>query len=114
MTHRMPHRSPMVCLLLAGIAAFATGPALAQSDQTQAPQTVDLGTWCLQAAPFPLPNEDIGKNDYFYATKACVDAGGFLPTAAQLIGAASRVKLSSTIDDAPVSSSPDIPSGVAW
>ncbi len=72
------------------------------------PQSVDLGTWCLQAAPYPLPNEDIGKNDYFYATAACVAAGGYLPTAAQLIGAASRVKLASTIDDAPVSSSPDI------
>lgn len=72
------------------------------------PQSVDLGTWCLQAAPFPLPNEDIGKNDYFYASAACVEAGGFLPTAAQLIGAAARVKLASTIDDAPVSSSPDV------
>ena len=72
------------------------------------PQTVDLGTWCLQSAPFPLPNEDIGKNDYFYASAACIEAGGFLPTAAQLIGAASRVKLASTIDDAPVSSSPDV------
>jgi hypothetical protein len=72
------------------------------------PQTVDLGTWCLQSAPFPLPNEDIGKNDWFYATQACVDAGGFLPSAAQLIGAAARVKLASTIDDPPVSSSPDV------
>ncbi|MBE2320023.1 hypothetical protein DVA67_028925 [Solirubrobacter sp. CPCC 204708] len=72
------------------------------------PQTVDLGTWCLEASPHPVPNEDIGKNDYAYASKACVEAGGFLPTAAQLIGAADRVKLSSTIDDAPVSSSPDV------
>ncbi len=35
-----------------------------------------------------MPNEDIGKNDFFYASAACVEAGGFLPTAAQLIGAA--------------------------
>ena len=70
--------------------------------------TVDLGTWCLQASPYPLPNEDIGKNDYAYASKTCVDAGGFLPTAAQLIGAADRVKLASTIDDAVVTSSPDV------
>lgn len=70
-------------------------------------QTVDLGTWCLQSAPFPLPNEDIGKNDYFYATKACVEAGGFLPTAGQLIGAASRVKLSSTVDDDKLTASVD-------
>jgi hypothetical protein len=71
-------------------------------------QSVDLGTWCLQASPYPLPNEDIGKNDYAYASKTCVEAGGFLPTAAQLIGAADRVKLASTIDDAVVTSSPDV------
>ena len=40
--------------------------------------------------------------------RTCVEAGGFLPTAAQLIGAADRVKLASTIDDAPVTSSPDV------
>ena len=84
------------------------GKSATDLSMTCDPQTVDLGTWCLQSALFPLPNEDIGKNDYFYATQACVEAGGFLPTAAQLIGAADRVKLASTIDDAPVSSSPDI------
>ena len=72
------------------------------------PQSVDLGTWCLQASLYPLPNSDIGKNNYFYATQACVDAGGFLPTAAQLIGAAAHVKLASTIDDPQVGSSPDV------
>jgi hypothetical protein len=71
-------------------------------------QTVDLGSWCLQAAPYPLPNEDIGSNDFFYASKACVEAGGFLPSADQLIGAADRVKLASTIDDVVVNSSPDV------
>jgi hypothetical protein len=70
-------------------------------------QTVDLGTWCLQASPYPVPNEDVGKNDYFYAGQACVEAGGFLPTAAQLIGAAARVKLSSTIDDEELTASVD-------
>jgi hypothetical protein len=72
------------------------------------PQSVDLGSWCLQTSPYPVPNEDIGKNDYAYASKACVEAGGFLPTAAQLIGAADRVKLASTIDDNQGSSSPDV------
>lgn len=71
-------------------------------------ETVDLGTWCLQASPYPLPNADIGKNDYAYAAKTCVEAGGFLPTAAQLIGAADRVKLASTIDDAAVTASIDL------
>ena len=75
------------------------GRTAAQLSESCDPQSVDLGTWCLQTSPFPVPNEDIGKNDFFYATQACVEAGGFLPTAAQLIGAAARVKLSSTIDD---------------
>ena len=72
------------------------------------PQTVDLGTWCLQTSPFPLDNRDIGSNDYFFATSACVEAGGFLPTAAQLVGAADRVKLSSTIDDRQLTASIDL------
>lgn len=71
------------------------------------PQTVDLGTWCLQASPFPLDNADIGKNNFAFATQACVEAGGFLPSAGDLIGAAGRVKLSSTIDDSQLSASVD-------
>jgi hypothetical protein len=73
-----------------------------------APEQVDLGTWCLDASPFPLDNADIGKNDYAFATQRCVDAGGWLPTAAQLIGAAARVKLSSTIDDSQLTAVIDI------
>jgi hypothetical protein len=67
-----------------------------------APTTVDLGTWCLMAAPYPLTQDQQGKNNYFFATQACVAMGGYLPTAAQLIGAANRVKLASTIDDSQV------------
>lgn len=63
------------------------------------PESVDLGTWCLMGQPFAVPNKDVGKNDYFYATRTCVEAGGWLPTAAQLIGAAAEVKLASTITD---------------
>jgi hypothetical protein len=61
--------------------------------------TVDLGTWCLMSAPYPLTNAQIGKNDWFWAAQACVERGGFLPSAAELIGAAKRVKLESTIND---------------
>jgi hypothetical protein len=64
-----------------------------------APTTVDLGTWCLMASPYPLTNEQLGKNNYFFAAQTCVQLGGYLPTAAQLIGAANRVKLESTIHD---------------
>lgn len=62
---------------------------------------VDLGTWCLESTTFRVPVADAGKNDYFYATQKCVKEGGWLPTAAQLIGAARRVALKSTIDDDP-------------
>jgi hypothetical protein len=63
------------------------------------PATVDLGSWCLDTAPYPVTNADAGKNNYIFASKACVAEGGWLPTAGQLLGAANRVKLESTIHD---------------
>lgn len=65
------------------------------------PLTVNLGTWCLDDAPYPLTNAQTGKNDWFWAAQKCVEEGGFLPSAAELIGAAKRVKLESTIHDDP-------------
>jgi hypothetical protein len=62
---------------------------------------VDLGTWCLESTTFRIPANEAGKNDYFYATQKCVEEGGWLPTAAQLIGAAPVAALKSTIDDDP-------------
>jgi hypothetical protein len=75
------------------------------------PDTVDLGTFCLMTNPYPLDNTELGRNDYFFATQRCVELGGYLPTAAQLIGAADRVKLSSTIDDAQLTASIDLDAG---
>lgn len=66
------------------------------------PNTVDLGTWCLESAPFPLTNADLGKNNYIWAAKKCEEAGGWLPSAAELLGGAARVKLESTIHDSPL------------
>jgi hypothetical protein len=66
------------------------------------PATDDLGSWCLDTAPYPVPNGQVGKNNYIWASKACVAEGGWLPTAAQLLGAANRVKLESTIHDSPL------------
>jgi hypothetical protein len=63
------------------------------------PVAVDIGTWCLETSPYPLTNAQAGQNNYFFAAQTCVAAGGYLPTAAQLIGAAKRVKLESTIHD---------------
>jgi hypothetical protein len=80
------------------------------------PNAIDLGTWCLESGLYPIPPEDAGKNDYLYATQACVKAGGWLPTAAQLIGAAPRAKLQSTIDDSILTSGaeefPDAKNGI--
>jgi hypothetical protein len=66
------------------------------------PDTVDLGTWCLESAPFPLTNAELGKNNFIWASQKCAEEGGYLPSAAQLLGAAARVKLESTIHDSPL------------
>jgi hypothetical protein len=66
---------------------------------------VDLGGWCLASSPYPVSNADAGKNNYIWAAKKCVSEGGWLPTAAQLLGAADRVLLASTIHDNPATSS---------
>lgn len=63
------------------------------------PATVDLGTWCLESAPFPLTKQQVGKNDFIFASKACEHDGGWLPSASELLGGADRVKLESTIHD---------------
>ena len=73
-----------------------------------APTTVDLGTWCLSSALYPVTNQEVGKNNWFFATAKCVELGGYLPTAAQLAGAADRVKLASTITDSQLTAATDI------
>lgn len=60
--------------------------------------SVDLGSFCIQTSLFVTPLDE-GKADYFYATKACASIGGWLPDASELVAAANRVKLASTIDD---------------
>ncbi len=65
---------------------------------------VNFGTWCLESSPHSIPPRDAGQNDYFYAAQVCAREGGWLPSAAQLIGAAPKAPLQSTIDDDPGSS----------
>lgn len=72
-----------------------------------APDSVDLGTYCMMAGPYPLAAEDEGKSNYFFATRTCAEMGGWLPSAEELVGAVDRVRLSSTIDDSPVTASID-------
>jgi hypothetical protein len=78
------------------------GKTAAELTGTCPPASVDLGTWCLESAPFPLSNRQIGQSNYIFASKTCVAEGGWLPTAAQLLGAANRVRLESTIHDSPL------------
>lgn len=78
------------------------GETAEQLAGTCPPATVDLGTWCLDSAPYPLTNADAGKNNFVWASKACEAEGGWLPSASELIGAAERVKLESTIHDSPL------------
>jgi hypothetical protein len=72
------------------------------------PDTVDIGTWCLDSSPYPLTNADAGKNDFIWASKACEAEGGWLPSASQLLGAAERVKLESVIHDSQLTATIDL------
>jgi hypothetical protein len=72
------------------------------------PETVKIGTVCMMTSPYPLEKGDIGRNDYFFATQKCAQLGGYLPTAAQLIGAAPYVKLAGRVDDNEVTASTDV------
>jgi len=65
------------------------------------PHTVDIGTWCLDTSPYPVTSAEVGQNNYIWAAKACEAEGGWLPSAAELLGAAGRVLLESTIHDSP-------------
>jgi hypothetical protein len=75
------------------------GKSAAQLEGSCPPVTVDLGSWCLDTASYPLTKADVGKNNFVWASKACEAEGGWLPSASELLGAAARVKLESTIHD---------------
>ncbi len=84
------------------------GKTASELEGTCPPATVDVGTWCLDSAPYPLTKADVGKNNYIWASKACEDEGGWLPTSAELIGAADKVKLESVIHDSPLTATIDL------
>jgi len=84
------------------------GKTAAQLVPSCPPDTVDLGSWCLESAPYPLTKEDLGKNNFVWASNLCEEQGGWLPSASQLVGAADRVKLSSTIDDSQLTAAIDL------
>jgi len=82
-----------------GNAKKIDGKTAAELEGSCPPETVDIGTWCLESAPYPLTKEDLGKNNYIWASKTCEKQGGWLPSASELLGAAERVKLESVITD---------------
>ncbi len=84
------------------------GKTAAQLAGTCPPQSVDVGTWCMESAPYPLTKADLGKNNFIWASKLCESEGGWLPSAAELLGAAARVKLESTIHDSQLTSTIDL------
>jgi hypothetical protein len=63
--------------------------------------TVDFVSWCLDENIYQVPPSSAGNNNYFWATQACARRGGYLPSAAQLIGAAARDSLESVLTDNP-------------
>jgi hypothetical protein len=69
--------------------------------------TVNIGTWCLDQAPYALTATQTGLNNYMFATRACEADGGYLPSAGQLIGAANKVPLESVINDSPTKATID-------
>jgi hypothetical protein len=102
---RILNRRPALACAGAGLlaaAAIATAPSLAADASSGCPSgTVDLGSWCLDTAPQAVPAADAGGANYFYASARCAGAGGYLPQATALIGAASKVKLAGRLDDDP-------------
>ncbi len=89
-------------------ASSVGGKTAAQLEGTCPPDTVDIGSWCLDSAPYPLTNADVGKNNFIWASKACEAEGGWLPSASELLGAAARVKLESTIHDSQLTATIDL------
>lgn len=88
-------------------AARLGGRTLAQIQGSCAPTTVDLGSACIDASPYPVEPQDAGDNNWFWATRKCSEADGYLPSAAQLIGAVARLKLASSATDSELTASVD-------
>ena len=53
----------------------------------------------METTVYPLTNADVGKNNFMWASNKCEEAGGWLPSASELIGAAPWIKLESVVHD---------------
>jgi hypothetical protein len=97
------HKFPAAAIPTVANAKRVGGKTVAELAGTCPPHAVDIGTWCLDSAPYALTSAQQGENNYLWASKACEAEGGWLPSAAELIGAAARVQLESTVKDNPSS-----------
>lgn len=72
------------------------------------PEAADVGSFCMLASTVTIPAADVGKNNFVWASSYCGQKGGWLPSAAQLIASAGRVKLKSTSNDNELTASIDV------
>jgi hypothetical protein len=99
---------PASAIPTVGNANHLGGKTAAELEGTCPPDTVSIGSWCMETSPYPLTNADVGKNNFMFASRTCEEAGGWLPSASELIGAAARVKLESTIHDSQLTATIDL------
>jgi hypothetical protein len=90
---------PAAAIPTAYEASHLDGKTVAELEPTCPPSAANMGTWCLDQSVYPLPEKETGSDNWFYASRKCVELGGFLPSASQLIGAAKRVALETTVND---------------
>jgi hypothetical protein len=94
---------PASAIPTVGNARELGGKTAAQLEGTCPPDSISVGggggSWCMETTVYPLTNADVGKNNFTWASQKCEEAGGWLPSASELIGAAAHVKLESTIHD---------------
>ena len=84
-----------------GNARLLDGKTAEQVGGTCSPDTIDVGTYCIETTPnlHIRTESEKPRFNFIEASKACVKAGGYLPSASELIGAANIIKLESRADD---------------
>lgn len=75
------------------------GQRLSRLNDTCAADSANIGTFCLMGSAYRLQPDELGKNNYFFATKKCTTLGGWLPSAEELLGAVEKLSLHSSADD---------------
>jgi hypothetical protein len=94
-------RFPAAAIPVVANASQVDGRSRSELEPSCPPSSADVGTWCLERGPHPLQIDEKGFNNWFWASQKCVQEGGFLPSTAQLIGAAKLVRLEGKIHEDP-------------